>query len=99
MTNLDLLDDEGKAKAAEILAVFAARKQTPNHDLILAYVTSYQRWIKAERWLADPNHSTVVTIRDDKGVIKSHGPAPQLKIAETSCKEMSRIGKILRLNR
>jgi len=51
----------------------------------------------AETWLNDPEHGPVVTIRDDKGNVRSHGPAPQLAIAEQSAKEAVRLAKSLRL--
>lgn len=64
---------------------------------LAAYCAAFGRWHDAEQWLADPDHGPVVTIRDDKGNIKSHGPAPQLAIAERSIKEMARIAKLIRL--
>ena len=69
-----------------------------NPDLLAAYCSAYGRWVQAERWLADPDHGTVVTICDDKGNVKTHGPAPQLAICEKSLKEMARLAKDLRLD-
>ena len=39
-----------------------------------------------------------MTISDDKGNVRSHGPAPQLQIAERAAKEMARLDKQLRLS-
>lgn len=92
----EVLNQDGSAKWGEIMERFAGKKRGPNMDLVLAYCTAYQRWMEAERFVAE--HGTVITIRDDKGIIKSHGATPQLRIAESSCKEMTRIGKSLGLN-
>jgi len=61
------------------------------------YCAAYGRWVAAEEWLAEPGHGPVMTIRDDKGNIKSHGPAPHLAIVERSAKEMARLAPGLRL--
>lgn len=66
---------------------------------LAAYCAAYGRWVRAEQWLADPEHGPVVTIRDDKGNVKSHGPAPQLRIAEQASKEMSRLAAAAGVNR
>ena len=65
--------------------------------LLASYCAATQRLTDAEAWLADPDHGPVITIRDDKGNIKSHGPAPQLAIAERAAKEVSRLAKELRI--
>lgn len=76
----------------------AAAKWSPAElDDLAAYCAAYGRWHDAETWLADPSHGSVVTIRDDKGNIKSHAPAPQVAVAERASKEMARLGKALRL--
>lgn len=64
---------------------------------LAAYCAVYGRWVSAEEWLADPAHGPVVTIRNDKGEIKSHGPAPQLAIAERCGKEVARLACVLKL--
>lgn len=64
---------------------------------LAAYCAAFGRWADAEAWLSDPEHGPVVTIRDDKGNIKSHAPAPQLAIGERAAKEMGRLAKDLRL--
>jgi hypothetical protein len=63
---------------------------------LAAWCAAYGRWYDAEEWLSDPGHGAVLTIRDDKGNVKSHGPAPQVAIAERSVKEMARLAKMLR---
>lgn len=63
---------------------------------LAAWCAAYGRWYDAEEWLSDPAHGAVLTIRDDKGNVKSHGPAPQVAIAERSVKEMARLAKMLR---
>lgn len=70
-------------------------------DMLAAYCAAYGRWVAAERWLADPapQHGPIITIRDDKGNVKSHGSAPQLSIAERSAREMTRLGGLLQLDR
>jgi phage terminase small subunit len=65
---------------------------------LAAYCMAYQRWLDAEAWLAEPGHSSVVTITDDKGNVKTHAPAPQLKVIEGALKEMDRLGRKLRLH-
>lgn len=64
---------------------------------LTAYCAAFGRWHDAEEWLSDPAHGPVVTIRDDKGNIKTHGPAPQLGIAEKAQKEMIRLAKAIGL--
>lgn len=90
----EILGDKARARWAEIVAL---GKNVRNYDVLVAYCVAYQRWIETEEWLSQQS-SLVATIRDDKGNIKSHGPAPQLKIAADACKEMTRLGKILNLN-
>jgi phage terminase small subunit len=65
-------------------------------DTLAAYCAAYGRWCDAEKWLATPGHGAILTIRDDKGNIKSHGPAPQVAAAERARREMSRLLSILR---
>ena len=77
--------------------VGAADWRTGELATLAAYCAAHGRWAEAEEWLADPEHGAVVTIRDDKGNIKSHGPAPQLAIGERAAKEMARLAKELRL--
>ncbi len=64
---------------------------------LAAYCAAYGRWIEAEEWLANPDHGRVITIWDDKGNIKSHGPAPQLTIAERASREAQRLAFVLML--
>jgi len=86
--------------SAEALAMWAdlASSTVPVAKLqaLAAYCAAYGRWVTAETWLAQPEHGPVMTIRDDKGNIKSHGPSPHLAIAERSAKEMARLAPGLR---
>lgn len=77
----------------------AARPNTRPSTMtqLAAYCAAFGRWHDAEAWLADPEHGPVITIRDDKGNVRSHGPAPQVAIAERSAKEMARLAKELKL--
>lgn len=93
------LGPDGAAKWAELVGKVqgqTARKPSVLTDLA-AYCVAFDRWCAAERWLADPEHGPVITIRDDKGNIKSHGPAPQLAISERASKEMTRLARGLRV--
>ena len=88
-----------RAKWDELAPVVAARPRTKPTDMqtLAAYCAAYGRWADAEAFLADPAHGPVLTIRDDKGNVRSHGPAPQLVIAERASKEMSRLAKLLHI--
>ncbi len=87
------------ARAAEKWRkIVASGRHIRNLDVLQAYCVAYSRWIEMEEWLANPEHGLIATIRDDKGNVKSHGPAPQLAISERSSKEMTRLGKALGLN-
>lgn len=63
---------------------------------VAAYAAAYGRWCEAETTLAGAA-GPILTISDDKGNIKSHGPAPEIAVAEKALKEMARLAKILRL--
>jgi phage terminase small subunit len=67
--------------------------QGRHHSTLAAYCVAWSRWVESEKWIAE--HGTVMTIKDDKGNIKSYGDAPQLKIAERSSKEVVRLGRLL----
>lgn len=66
---------------------------------LAAYCAQFARWWAAEQHLAKSPDNWVVTITNDRGEVKSHGPAPDIKIAEMASKEMQRLGKALRLAR
>jgi len=85
------LDEDARRKWAELVALRPVWTAV-QADALAAYCAAFSRWVAAERWLADPDHGPVVTIRDDKGNIRSHGPAPQLLVGERAAKEMSRLG-------
>lgn len=73
------------------------RRKATDLDDLAAYCAAFGRWAAAEEWLSDPSRGAVLTIRDDKGNVKSHGVAPQVLLAERSAKEMARLAKALRL--
>jgi phage terminase small subunit len=79
----------------------ALKTHWPLHELdqLAAYCAAYSRWEAAERYLTNPANGPVVTIEDDKGGVKSHGVAPEVKVSEAAAKEMARIAKLLRLGR
>jgi phage terminase small subunit len=93
------LDGAALDKWTELAAVLAKRPNVKSTDWLQlgAYCAAFGRWHDAEAWLAAPDRGPVLTIRDDKGNIKSHGPDPHLAIAERSIKEMSRLAKALRI--
>ena len=70
-------------------------------DQLAAYCAAYSRWDAAEQYLSspDPDKGPVITICDDRGGVKSHGVAPEVKVSEGAAKEMARIAKLLRLGR
>lgn len=93
----DYLDQAAQEKWQQIMAKRQAWKPL-ELDQLAAYCANWSRWRRAESALAtmgDP----VVTIEDDKGGVKSHGPAPEIKIAESAAKEMQRLARALRLGR
>lgn len=91
------LDPNGRAKWTEIAGLKSWG--IGERDQILAYCLAYQRFVAAQKWLMTPGHGPVITIRDDKGNVKSHGKAPQLIMSDDAAREMARIGKLLRLDR
>lgn len=68
-------------------------------DALTAYCVAWGRFVSAETWLRHPDHDTIMTITDDKGQVKSHGIVPQVALSERSAREMTRLSKVLRLNR
>lgn len=96
--SIDLTGD-ALAKWVELHPKLEARHGTRASIMaptLAAYCAAFARWKAAEEFLADPAHGPVVTIRDDKGNIKTHGPAPQLAVAERSAREMTKLLGILR---
>jgi phage terminase small subunit len=93
------LDERAARLWSEYAPVLASRSAARPSDWsqLAAYCLAASRWQAAEEWLQHPDHGPVLTIRDDKGNVKSHGPDPHLRIAETSLKEMGRLAKTLRL--
>lgn len=89
------LEGPAREKWDELAARVAARPRGRPTDLaqLAAYCTAYARWRDAEAFLA--TKGPVLTIRDDKGNVRSHGPAPQLTIAERASKDMARLARLL----
>lgn len=58
--------------------------------LLSAYCHAYQEWCEAVSWMAE-NGSTM-TIRDDKGFVKSVQVVPQWRIAQGAAERMKRLG-------
>lgn len=54
-------------------------------QLVAAYCASWGRWADAVAHVAE--HGAVVTITDDKGNVKVHGPSPHIKVAEQAMRE------------
>lgn len=67
------------------------------HADLAAYCAAHGRWYDAEEFLAA--HEMIQTITDDKGNVKSHGPAPQIAISERAVKEMGRLALALNMKR
>lgn len=89
------LSPECESKLEEVKARLRGRPVNP--DLLEAYVLAWSRWKNAEEWLSDPNHGPVITIRDDKGNVKVHGIAPQVKVSESASREMARLAAALNI--
>lgn len=76
------------------------KKDFANLDLLTAYCVAFARWRESEEWLrggSEDEDRLVVTIRDEKGNIKSHGPSPQIKISRDAVKEMQALALALGL--
>ena len=99
MSSPEFLRGPGLLKWETITAILDARRLASPVvlDAVAAYCVAYGRWAAAETWLNDPKHGPVITIKDDKGNIKSHGPSPYITISERAGKEMSRIAETVKL--
>lgn len=101
----DYLDQVAKDKWSDLagLRVFSSYEL----DQLASYCANYSRARTAEAFLADPKpdefgnptQGLVATILDDKQNIRTIIASPQIGIAERAAREMSRIGKALRLHR
>lgn len=91
-------DNFARLKWAELHPL---REDWKTHELdqLAAYCAAYSRWRRAETYLAEPTNGPVITISDDDGNVKTHGAAPEIKVAADAAKEMARIAKLLRLAR
>lgn len=91
------LTGDARAKWDELVA--RADWKPGELDTLAAYCAAFGRWIAAERWLAEPGHGPVVTIKDDKGNVRSHTTAPEVAVGERAAREMSRLGALLKLEK
>lgn len=72
------LGDAGRAKWAELYP----RLLNPSPSaltLLEVYCSSYERWARAQKWLAD--HGDVLELVSDKGIVLKAQPAPKLDVA------------------
>ncbi len=71
---------------------------TKQREAVLeAYSIERARWMRADAWLRE--HGEVITLRSDKGEVKSLIPAPQLRVAQVSQDRVIKLGKELQLDR
>jgi phage terminase small subunit len=91
------LDEVAAAKWTQLHAARAGtgRAWRPVElDALEAYCAAYSRWRAATAWLDE--HGDVMTIRDDKGTIRSSAPAPKLAVAERARKAMTELLPLVR---
>ena len=89
---------ESQAKLWADLAPICSKARAWSPALILAlngYVRELDRLMVAEDWLT--KNGSIIYIRDDKGILKSALPAPQLKVARDAAKLVARLGRQLGL--
>ena len=89
---------ESQAKLWVQLAPICSKVRVWSPALILAlngYVRELDRCMVAEDWLT--KNGAIIYIRDDKGILKSALPAPQLKVARDAAKLVARLGRQLGL--
>ena len=89
---------ESQAKLWADLAPICSKARAWSPALILAlngYVRELDRLMVAEDWLT--KNGSIIYIRDDKGILKSALPAPQLKVARDAAKLLARLGRQLGL--
>ena len=85
---------ESQAKLWADLAPICSKVRAWSPALILAlngYVRELDRLMTAEDWLT--KNGAIIYIRDDKGILKSALPAPQLKVARDAAKLVARLGR------
>ena len=89
---------ESQAKLWADLAPICSKVRVWSPALILALnacVREMDRLVVAEDWLT--KNGSIIYIRDDKGILKSALPAPQLKVARDAAKLVARLGRQLGL--
>lgn len=64
----------------------AARGRGSWRSDLAAYCAAWGRWYDAEAVLAASADAAVITIRDDKGNVKSIGAAPEIKVSADALK-------------
>ena len=90
----DWLDAEASAEWARLVADgFAVTTQ--NCNVLAAYCQQFSRYVAAERILTE--HGTEVQIRDDKGVLKSVVPSPQVGMSRGAFDRMLKAAAQLQL--
>ena len=83
---------ESQAKLWADLAPICSKARAWSPALILAlngYVRELDRLMVAEDWLT--KNGSIIYSRDDKGILKSALPAPQLKVARDAAKLVARL--------
>ena len=89
---------DSQAKLWADLAPICSKVRVWSPALVLAlngYVRELDRLMVAEDWLV--KNGAIIYIRDDKGILKSALPAPQLKVARDAAKLLGRLGRQLGL--
>ena len=89
---------DSQAKLWADLAPICSKVRVWSPALVLAlvgYCRELDRLMIAEDWLL--KNGAVIYIRDDKGILKSALPAPQLKVARDAAKLVARLGRQLGL--
>ena len=89
---------DAQAKLWADLAPICSKVRVWSPALVLAlngYVRELDRLVTAEHWLT--KNGSIIYIRDDKGILKSALPAPQLRIARDAAKLVARLGRQLGL--
>lgn len=87
------LCEDGKEEWARVAGLPVVKDA--DRTMLAAYCQSYGRWREAERFLDE--HGTTLIVRDDKGVVKSVGTAPQVQVSSRSLDKMTKLGRMLGL--
>ena len=89
---------DSQAKLWADLAPICSKVRVWSPAMVLAlngYVRELDRLMVAEDWLT--KNGAIIYIRDDKGILKSALPAPQLRVARDAAKLVARLGRQLGL--